>query len=68
VREVALDNALMHQVVVGVPLDGVNHQNQLRCEAAAQQWWELVLELARRRLGYRDQQMVAEYMRRSDLG
>ena len=35
-REVALDNALMHQVVVGVPLDGVNHQNQLRCEAAAQ--------------------------------
>jgi hypothetical protein len=30
-------------------------------------WWEAVLQLARRRLTRRDQQMVQEYLRRGDL-
>jgi hypothetical protein len=31
------------------------------------QWWEAVLQLARRRLAHRDRQMVQEYLRRRDL-
>ncbi len=36
VREVALDTALMHQVVTGVPADGITTMNRARCEVAAQ--------------------------------
>jgi hypothetical protein len=35
VREVALDSALMHQVVIGVPQHDISTHNQERCEAAA---------------------------------
>ena len=35
-REVALDAALMHQVVIGVPKHIISSQNSERCEAAAE--------------------------------
>ncbi len=35
VREVVLDTALMHQVVTGVPAEGVSEANAARCVAAA---------------------------------
>ena len=36
VREVMLDPALMHQVVIGVPQEGISTQNQERCTIVAQ--------------------------------
>jgi hypothetical protein len=35
VREVALDTALMHQVVIGTAAQGTTESNQARCQSAA---------------------------------